>query len=151
MIGSQWVCEDTCDPEVTPTTVPEPTQEPTDPCKGVGDVNGHPCGWSSSVSPNTENKPSVCSKSLPTKPSFTYGRKDTTTVEIKWNENDENTSHWAVTYGYDKDNLPYGIPFIPREARSVVIGGLLPNHVVWIQLWRFNGNECVNLSDRIDP
>jgi len=55
-----------------------------------------------------------------------------------------------VSFGKSKDNLPYGVPFIPKEGRSIEINGLDAN-VWWFELIRFNGNECAVYSDRIDP
>lgn len=142
--------------EPSPTPSEEPRVSPTpspEVCVGTG-ANGQPCGWSPSYNP-PEYKPAVCTVSLPSKPSFTYQRDqiDPTIVHVWWpQEDDTNTTGWSLSWGYDKDNLPYGSGNkLPKEARSFDIGNLPPTSIVWIELARWNGNECVVYSDRLDP
>ena len=130
--------------EPTVTSVP-PTDEQ---CR---QATGHECSWSPDVNYNPSYQPSVCTVALPAKPSFTYKRVSSDAVQVNWNENDTNTTHWAITYGYEKDNLPYGIPYLSKEVNQVTIFGLNPGATLWVQLWRFNGKDCATLSDRIDP
>ena len=64
---------------------------------------------------------------------------------------DENTTHYSFSWGYEYHNLPYGALNIPKEAREFTIGGLEANKNIFVEMSRWNGNECRNLSDRIDP
>lgn len=111
----------------------------------------HECGWSPEVSPQEKYEPPKCTVALPVRVDpKTMTRIDADTVRVTWEADDTNTTHWALNYGYNKDNLPYGIPYLPKEARSVDINGLGSGHV-WFELWRFNGNECAVWGNRIDP
>ena len=130
----------------TPTQ-PAPTEAPK--CHGES-YTGDFCGFSPEVSPNRKVEPPKCSVSLPKKPTLRYSRKSNTVVGLTWEENDENTTHWSVSYGLTKDNLPYGVPFLPKDARSIEINGLSASNW-WFELTRWNGNECAVYSDRIDP
>ena len=148
-------------PSVTPTVTPTPTEEvkkecdgdcisPTppvfvDPCEGKSD-----CGRSREPEKSPEYKPTECTKGLPAKTSFTYERKDPTTVVIRWNSDGTNITHWGVSYGKTKDSLVYGIPTIAGEARSVEIGGLWDG-VIWIQLHGYNSGDCRVDSEVLDP
>lgn len=133
------ICQDCISPTVTPEerlATPSATIPP-------GEA---PPMWSP-----PEYKPPVCTVSLPEKPVIeSIVRLNDATVRVSWKSGEENTTHQAITYGYDKDSLPYGIPYLPKESRSVDISSLECRNV-WVQIWRFNGNECVVVSDRVDP
>ena len=140
-------CKGDCiEVSITPTQ-PAPTEAPK--CHGES-YTGDFCGFSPEVSPNRKVEPPKCSVSLPKKPTLRYSRKSNTVVGLTWEENDENTTHWSVSYGLTKDNLPYGVPFLPKDARSIEINGLSASNW-WFELTRWNGNECAVYSDRIDP
>ncbi len=137
--------------DVEPTKEITPTPEKHETCEGKGnDENGHPCGWSPEPYRSPEYKPTVCSVSVPLKPTLKYGRKSNTVVELTWNENDTNTTHWAISYGLTKDNLIYGIPFLPKESRRIDINGLNSKNW-WFQLIRYNTGDCAVRSDVVDP
>lgn len=128
---------------------PTPTEEPKR-CQGESYI-GDFCGWSPPVSPQESYTPPVCTVALPERvgPNV-LKRVDNDTILVGWQADDTNTTHWALNYGYSKQDLPYGIPYLPKEARSVEVNGLGPGHV-WFELWRFNTPECAVWGNRIDP
>ena len=159
-----------CNPNPSPTPSPEPTIEPSvspepsiEPCDGEcepepsvepsPEVSGctQKCGWSPEPNKAPEYKEPVCSVSLPQRPSFTFSRVDPITVKMFWNEDDTNTTHWSISYGYSEHDLVYGIPYLPKEAREATITNLEPNAHVWLELARWNSNQCAVYSERLDP
>jgi hypothetical protein len=137
--------EPTRQPDPTPTPTVEPTSEPTptpeeNKCEGT-DSNGHPCGWSPEPYRSEEYKPPVCTAGIP-KPASnpTYERQGESVV-IRWLHDGTDITKWALTYGYERDNMPMGIPEIMKEAREVTLNGL-QNRTVWVSILGFNGNEC---------
>lgn len=142
-------------PSPTPSPSPEPsaTPDPSPETQGCVDVtdDGQPCGWSPPVYTPPEYKPAECSRALPSPVTPQYDAISETEVRLTWEANDENTTHWSLSWGYDKDSLPYGALNIPREAREFTVGELSPSATKWFELSRWNGNECRNIGQRIDP
>lgn len=144
-------------PVASPTSQPDPTPEATpratpeaSPCTGIQE-NGHECGWSPPLYTPPEYKPAVCTVALPTPVTPKYEAISETSVKLTWDADDTNTTHWSISYGYDKDNLPYGTGNLPKEAREFTVNDLQPGTVKWFELARWNGDECAVYGQRIDP
>jgi hypothetical protein len=78
-----------------------------------------------------------------------FKRNSPTSVTFSyWPSKD--ASSYVLAYGYSKDNLPYGIPFIPSSQTSVIVNDLKPNVSVWGTVYAVNG-ACSSQSVVIDP
>ena len=161
------------EPSATPTTSPVPTPTSTPVATSTPVPTSTPSSSPSATPTSTPSpeatkapetadngqrattlppyNPPVCSVALPKRPSFSFERLSPTLVGINWNEDNENTTHWSINYGYTYDSLIYGIPYLPLEARSIDIGSLEPNRHIWVQLGRWNSDSCLVLSPIIDP
>lgn len=140
--------EDCVQPEETPAPVVVS-------CEGIGnDADGHPCGWSPPLWTPPEYKPSVCSVALPEAVTPAYVPVNDTSVKLVWTADDTNTTAWTLSWGYEKDSLPYGLPDgikLTKEAREYTVGNLEPNTIRWFELTRWNGDNCAVAGARIDP
>jgi hypothetical protein len=57
---------------------------------------------------------------------------------------------YSVNYGYTKDQLVYGIPYLPNTSTSFIIDSLAPSKTVWAIVTSYNG-ECATNSLPLDP
>ena len=128
--------DEDCQPEVTPT----PTDKP-DPCRTGQSYTGDFCGWSPTNDPPKYNPP-VCTVEVPKLAENTQYHRTGNTVGITWEHDGTNISKWSINYGTDKDNMPYGIPYLPGEARQIDLNGLTWGGNTWIALCGFNTNSC---------
>jgi hypothetical protein len=132
-------CKD-CEP--TPTGEPTPTPK-EETCEGRGnDAQGHPCGWSEPIWTPPEYKPPVCTVEVPKLASNPQYSRTGDSVKITWEHDNTNLTKWNINYGTDKDNMPYGIPFLPKEAREITLNGLTWNGVTWVALCGWNTDMC---------
>lgn len=142
----------TDEPEPSPSDEPEPSpSQTTDRCE---DIDGHPCGWSPPLYTPPEYKPPVCTVALPDPVTPKYEAIGATSVKLSWEADNTNTTGWSLSWGYDKDNLPYGLPDgkkLEANTREYTVNGLQPNTTRWFELARWNGDECVVYGQRIDP
>ena len=121
--------DEDCLPEVTPT----PTQEP---CRDLG----YGCGGSPSFDPPKYSAP-VCTVEVPKQASNPQYHKSNGAVKITWEHDGTNLSKWSLNYGYDKDNMFMGIPYIEKDAREVTLNGL-QNKTTWVAICAYNGDSC---------
>lgn len=137
-------------PDPTPSPLINPSPSPVTPIEPSPiSLSNPPSSCRESCDKHVE--PPVCSKTLPNKPSFTFVPVYPNGLTMNWFENDENTTNWAISYGYSQENLDMGVPFLPIGARSYTIQGVDLNRHVWMQLHRFNTGECRVSSDVVDP
>jgi hypothetical protein len=133
--------------EVEPTKEPEITEAPKkEECKDVGyGYNG---------SPNTDNRVEynspVCTVEVPKGAVNPQYNRNGNSVKITWDHDGTNLTKWSINYGTDKDNMPYGVPYLPKEAREITLNGLTWNGTTWVAVCGYNTDQCQSCI-RFDP
>lgn len=134
-------CEDDCD-EPTPSPSALPSASP-DTCK-------ENCGWSPTFPHDLKYDPPVCTTEVPKPAENTQYKKDDGNVTVSWEHDGTNLTAWSLNYGKTPDDMPYGIPFMQREAREVTVGGIEWEGELWFALCGYNGGNCQSCK-KFDP
>ena len=122
------------EPSVTPTDEPEPTNEPTatpeprraEPQEAV-------------VIP--EFHAPVCTVEVPKQAVDLKYKRSGNTVNISWQHDGTNITKWSLNFGYSPDNMPMGINYMQKEARSVDLNGITWSPV-WVAVCGWNTDQC---------
>lgn len=132
--------EPTSTPIIEPTVTIEPTDNPIEPTKEPDNYKTPEITDHNSAGSYEAPK---CNVELPKVASNPQYVRIGDTVRIRWQHNGDNLSKWSLNYGYDRDNMFMGIPFIQREAREIDINGL-QKKTTWFALCSWNTDQCEN-------
>lgn len=131
--GEEVTPTPTEEPRVTPTETPQPHDEPD------------------FAPSSTLAHPNQCNGDAPAAPIATGGtRVDEDTIIVRWWQSTDSVNHYVLEYGPTKDQLLYGVPFIPSTSDSFEINGVTSSH--WYYRIRAEGsNYCQSISEIVDP
>lgn len=143
---TSWQCKPhDCDGDdcVTPTPTAIPSATPT-PEQGSSSGGGSaPTFFDGSYHVQT------CNGIFPDKP-LLQGFKALGNGSVEFSWWGVNADKYSMRYGYDVNNLIYGIPYIPNTSTSITISGLQEGRNVWAVLTAYKG-ECAIGSNPLDP
>ena len=144
---AKYKCEAVVVPTATPTEMPEPTQEPEpteepEPSVTVTQTPRVHVPGPQNPFVIPEYHAPQCSVETPKTAENPQYSKVGDAVTVYWQHDGTNIDKWSITYGKGRHDMPYGIPFIQKEARSVTLNGISWTGNVWVSICGYNTDYC---------